>query len=66
MDYKSCKYYSQGYCLKGEKTAQRMKYTCIERNDCLEVTATYLKLPYIKPEIYRPKRPLYKKTCVKQ
>ena len=49
----------------GEKTAQRMKYTCIERNDCLEVTATYMKQPYKKPEIYRPKRPLYQKPCVK-
>ena len=37
----------------------------IERNDCLEVTATYMKQPYKKPEIYRPKRPLYKKPCVK-
>lgn len=26
MDYKSCKYYSQGYCLKGEKTASGMNY----------------------------------------
>ena len=65
MDYKSCKYYSQGYCLKGEKTASGMNYTCIERNDCPEVTTIYMKLPYIKPEMHRPKRPLYKKTCIK-
>ena len=65
MDYKSCKYYSQGYCLKGEKMANGMNYTCIERKDCPEVTITYLKLQYAKPEIYCPKRPLFKKTCIK-
>ena len=65
MDYKSCEYYSRGYCLKGEKTANGMNYPCIERNDCLEVTATYLKLPYIKPEMARLRRPLFKKTCIK-
>lgn len=54
MDYKSCKYYSQGYCLKGEKTASGMNYTCIERNDCPEVKTTYLRLQYAKPEIFYP------------
>ncbi len=54
MDYKSCKYYSQGYCLKGEKMANGMNYTCIERNDCPEVMTMYMKLPYKKPEMYRP------------
>lgn len=65
MDYKSCKYYSQGYCLKGEKTASGMNYTCIERNDCPEVTTIYMKLPYIKPEMQRLRRPKYKKICIK-
>ena len=65
MDYKSCKYYSQGYCLKGEKTASGMDYTCIERNDCPEVTTIYMKLPYIKPDMARLRRPKYKKTCIK-
>ena len=60
MGYRECEYYCDGYCIMGEKTAQRMKYTCIERNDSLEVTATYLKLPYIKPEMARLRRPLYK------
>lgn len=32
----------------------------VERNDCLEETATYMKLPYIKPEMARLRRPLYK------
>ena len=65
MDYKSCKYYSQGYCLKGEKTASGMNYTCIERNDCPEVTTIYMKLPYIKPDMSRLRRPRYKKICIK-
>lgn len=65
MDYKSCKYYSQGYCLKGEKTASGMNYTCIERNDCPEVTTIYMKLPYIKPDMARLRRPKYKKICIK-
>ena len=65
MDYKSCKYYSQGYCLKGEKTASGMNYTCIERNDCQEVTTIYMKLPYIKPDMARLRRPKYKKICIK-
>ena len=65
MDYKYCEYYSQGYCMNGEKTANGMNYPCIERNDCPEVAATYRKLQYAKPKIYYPKRPLYKKTCTK-
>lgn len=55
MDYKSCNYYSQGYCTKGEKTANGMNYPCIERNDCPEVKITYLRLQYAKPDIYYPK-----------
>ena len=61
MDYKSCKYYSQGYCLKGEKMANGMNYTCIERNDCPEVMTMYMKMP----EMARLRRPLFKKTCIK-
>lgn len=56
MDYKSCKYYSEGYCLKGEKTASGMNYTCIERNDCPEVTTIYLNRPYIKQNFKRFKK----------
>ena len=65
MDYKSCEYCSRGYCLKGEKTANGMNYPCIERNDCPEVKTTYLKRLYAKPEIFRPERPLFRKTCIK-
>lgn len=65
MDYKCCEYYSRGYCLKGEKTANGMNYPCIERNDCPEVKTTYLKRLYAKPEIFRPERPLFRKTCIK-
>ena len=65
MDSKSCEYYSRGYCLKGEKTANGMNYPCIERNDCPEVKTTYLKRLYAKPEIFRPERPLFRKTCIK-
>lgn len=65
MDYKSCKYYSQGYCLKGEKMANGMNYTCIERNDCPEVMTMYMKMPYKKPEMACLRRPLFKKTCIK-
>ena len=51
--------------MNGEKTANGMNYSCIERNDCPEVIRTHLKLQYAKPKIYYPKRPLYKKTCTK-
>ena len=64
MDYKSCKYYSQGYCMKGEKTASGMNYTCIERNDCPEVTTLYMKRPYKKPEIIARSREK-KGHCIK-
>lgn len=56
MDYKNCKYYSEGYCLKGEKTASGMNYTCIERNDCPEVTTLYMNRSYIKHNFKRFKK----------
>ena len=55
-DYKSCKYYSEGYCLKGEKTASGMNYPCIERNDCPEVTTIYLNRTHIKHNFKRFKK----------
>ena len=43
MGYRECEHYCEGYCLKGEKTANGMNYPCIERNDCPEVTTAYWK-----------------------